>query len=286
MGNPRGRWASVALAGTIALVGAGCGSSGGSSSNDVKAIKAVLLKAVTTKDVNVKCVDVVTTQFVSTVYGSLATCKTAEAKSDANPTTGATVTNVKVDGSSATATVTTHGGNNDGTTGTIDLVKKSGDWKVNALEVSYLRSGVEHALRSQKTGPLADQNVTNCIVDKLKAIPDPAFTSMAYDAISNRDNQQFLQIVSGCISDASSNTTTTSSAGSGKVSFLRQKFEEGIAQSAKKDGRSQAEIDCIVKELRKSITDQDIIDQIGKSQKQLDPKVTKATAVAMIDCSK
>jgi len=284
----------VAITGPVGLA-TGCGGSdnGGDSGKDAKEMQAVLVKSLTVNDPQVECVETVTKNFVSTIYKSLATCKTVEAKPETDPATGATLTDVKVDGDKATATATVKGGDTAGATGELTFAKEDGAWKVDDLGVSFLRSTLETGLSRSKEAPFNNAATRTCLLDGMTKLSDSEFKAIAYDSIGGRDNAQFLKLISGCLADTSSSSSSTSTSTDSSaatsdenVSGLRKKFEEGITESAKADGKSQAEIDCIVKSLRGSISDDDIIAQIGKAKGDIDPKVTKATANAIIDCTK
>jgi hypothetical protein len=276
MGTLRG----VALLVATGMLIGGCGSSGsGSSGKDAKEIEAVTVKAVTTHDATIKCIETVTTNFVNTVYHNLPACKQEEAKNTGKPPTGATVTDIKVSGDTATATVTDIGGDAAGASGQLSYAKEKGAWKVDDLSIGYLRSELTAGLK-HGTAELADPKVRKCLGDGLGALPDTQLKTIAYDSIGGRDNQDFLKIANGCLSQS---TAASGSGDATQVSALRKKFEEGITQSAKADGKSQTVIDCVNKELRTSISDADILAEVNNNGKT-STKLTKAAAVAIIDC--
>lgn len=287
-----GRRAAVVAAAGVMVLAAGCGGDdgGSGSAEDTKAMQAALVKSLTVNDPQVECVDTVTKNFVTTVYKTLAACKTEEAKPEDTPATGATLTDVKVDGDKATGTATVKGGDTDGAAGEIEFAKEDGDWKVDGLSVAFLRSQLETGLANAKDAPFNDPKTRTCVSQAMKGLSDEEFRTVAYDSIGGRDNKDFLKLITGCIATSGGSTdsgdSSSTTSGDGEVSGLRKKFEEGITESAKGDGKSQAEIDCIIKSLRTSITDDDIIAQIGKDKGDIDPKVTKATANAIIDCTK
>lgn len=289
--SSQGRFLAVAaILGTVGFA-SGCGgddNGGGGSAKDESAMRATLVKTLTVNDPQVECVETVTKHFVSTVYGSLATCKKEETKPEDKPATGATLTDIKIDGDKATGTATVKGGDTNGASGELTFVKEDGAWKVDELSVGFLRSTLETGIAQSNEAPFNQPGFKDCVTSATKKLSDEEFRTVAYDAIGGRENKDFLKLLTGCLADSGGSTSTTTTDGSsdGEVSGLRKKFEEGVAESAKADGKSQAEIDCITKALRTSITDDDIIAQIGKSQKDIDPKVTKATANAIIDCAK
>jgi hypothetical protein len=261
----------VALAATAAI--AGCGDDGGQSAADAqKDIKAVMVKALTTQDPQVKCAEVVTTSFVKTIYGSLDACKTAEAKpEDTKPATDVRLAGVKIDGDTATADVTTVGGTSDGSHGDVTFAKQDGDWKVDKLSVAFLRSRLAVQVAANREGPFVDAGVRSCFTRQMAGVGDAEFLQIAYDAIARRDpHPTFLRILQDC---------STSVRDDSGISLLRKQFESGIRESAAKDGTPEKAVDCVLRALRKSISDQEIV-QLASQRKEL----TKRVATAMINC--
>jgi len=270
------------LAGAFALsLVAGCGDDnggGGGGASDEQDIEAVVVRALTTTDPDVKCVETVTETFVSTVYGSLATCKKAETpKPDDSPKpTGANASSVKVDGDEATAIITVEGGPADGSSGELSFAKEDGEWKVQDLGVGFLRSQLTttltHPDAEDAKGPLGDAKVQTCIVRAFDAVSDTELRTIAFEAIRDAPpNAKFVEIFTTCTTnatdatDATDDTSTTSSDDSDEVpSLLRSQFESGIRQAAKKDGATDEQIDCVVKKLRVTISEDDIVAAIGK----------------------
>lgn len=283
------RGLTAALAGSAALLfAAGCGSDSSSSSSsssdsgkDAAQITKVTETAITTTDATVKCVDVVTRGFVTAVYGDLSTCKKAEAPSpdDAAPATGATTTGVTVSGDKATAVVTVKGGDTDGATGKLSYEREDGTWKVSELGIDFLRSqlktGLEHGDATDKSSPLNDPKVASCIGDHLQSLDDAAFRALAYAAISDKDpDPAFVKAFTDCAAKSSTGTTTTdttstdasTTSGDESVSLLRRQFETGIREAAVKDGATEAQVACVVKELRSTISDDEIVAEVGKTK--------------------
>ena len=108
-----------------------------------------------------------TKSFVTRVYGSPAQCRAAERPSGDQPPTGASTSDVKIDGDSATIKVRINGGDSDGASGTIDLRKVSGDWRVDDLGVDFLRSQVRAGFANASGGdddqPLSDPKIRDCV---------------------------------------------------------------------------------------------------------------------------
>jgi hypothetical protein len=262
---------SVALTATLLIAGCG-GDDGGSGAGDEQAIKDVIVTALTSADPQVECADTVTENFVTTVYGSLVNCKAAEAKpDDSKPATGASVANLKIDGERATADVTTVGGASDGSHGELSLAKENGDWKVDELSVAFLRSSLTVQVSASREDAFADANVRECFVQGMSKLSDDVFLDVAYDGIARRDpHPKFVEIFQTC------STSTRDDSG---ISVLRKQFESGITEAAQKDKTPRKAIDCVLRALRKSITDDEII-----SLSQNASALGRRVATAMKSC--
>lgn len=269
----------MAISAAAALGLASCG--GGSDSSAEKDITGVVKRAVVSKNPKVTCEEVTTKGFIRRVYGDVAQCLKAEKpKPDDHPPTGVRVSNVKVDGDRATATVREQGGDTDGATGTIELRKEDGDWRIDDLGVDYLRSQVETGLGSgNQDAVFRDPRVRRCTSKALTDLPDRDLKRVAYASISERPGSELevTRVITPCLSVAGSGT------GSGSASLLREKFEEGIARGLRKDGVSQATIGCINRELRSSISEQEI-QQTATSGGKTGPKLTQKVAAAITSC--
>ncbi len=287
------------LAGTAALaLGAGCGGDDGDSGgggDDAADIEAVVSKALTTTDVEVKCVETVTEGFVTAVYGTLAQCKKAEApEPDDDPLpTGAAVSAVKVDGDKATATVTVEGSDSDGAAGEISFEKVDGDWKVSDLGVSFLRSQLNTSLEKgtfdAEDGPLADPAVRTCVGEGLGALDDPAFKKLAYSGIGDAaPDANFVKVITDCASAAEGDTgadaDTGGETGSEDVSLLRKQFEDGIRESAAGDDATEEQIDCVLKELRTTISEDEIVKAVGEGADNVSNELAQKAAKAIQGC--
>ncbi|HEX6390402.1 MAG TPA: hypothetical protein VFZ89_13160 [Solirubrobacteraceae bacterium] len=263
----------AALAVTLVVAGCGGDDDGQSAADVQKDIQAAITTALTTEDPQVKCAEVVTKRFVSTIYRSLAACKTAEAKEDEDtePATGARLAGLEIDGDRATADVTTVGGTSDGAHGEITFAKEDDAWKVDELSVAFLRSRLTVQVGANRQGPFVNSEVRGCFTERMAKVGDAEFLELAYDAIARRDpHPTFLEILQEC------STTVRDDSG---VSLLRKQFESGIRESAAKDGTPEKAVNCVLQALRKSITDEEIV-QLASNRKEL----TKRVATAMINC--
>jgi hypothetical protein len=287
------RTATVLATSASLALAAGCGGgSSDSAAKDEAAITAVLTKAITSSDPEVRCVETVTPAFVTRIYKTVAACKTAETpKPDDSPKpTDAKVADVEVKDGRATASVTAIGGDTDGAHGGIDLAKNGDAWKVEDLSVEFLRSqlaqGFANATFTADDGPLTDPAFRTCLTKQLDALDDADFKAVAYNAIADTDDTdpRFLKAVTTCQGE------TTTGTDSGDVpapsSKVREQFEGGLRQSAEKDGTATKTIDCIVLKLRKSLSDDEILDATRNhtDTQSADNPITKKIAAAISTC--
>lgn len=238
----------VAALAALGLVA--CGGDGGSDEDP--AIKRAVEQAYTTKDAALKCDKLATQSFVKRVYGEVAQCRKAEApESDDKPPTAVKSSDLEVDGDAATVKIRLVGGDTAGASGTLQLRKEGGDWRVDDLGVDLLRSQVTTGLTSDSAPPaLRDPKVVACTRKAFLDLADPELRRIAYLSIgeTGAGEAELGKLLGPCLSIPSS----------GGVSALRKQFESGITSKARKDGMSQSTIDCINKQLRRSISDEEI----------------------------
>ena len=266
----------IALSAAVLFGLAACGGDGDSGAEED--ITSALKRGVVGQDVKARCEEVTTKGFIQRVYGDVAQCRKAEKpEPDDKPATGVRVSEVKVDGERATAKVRYVGGDVDGSEGSFEFLKEGGDWRIDDLGVDLLRSQVKRALSSgdQESAVLRDPKVRDCAAKAFLDLPDEKFKRVAYAEISKRPSsrQELARVVSPCLSQ------TGSASGPGSTSFLREKFEQGLATSARRRGVPQATIACINKELRSAISDKEIQQTAtggGKVSPELKGKATAA----------
>lgn len=117
--------------------------------------------------------------------------------------TGADAAAVKVTGDTATALVRVQGGQTDGAGGLVRFAKADGTWKVDDLDVTFLRSqltkGLAKADTTQDAGPLADPTVRACVLKASGALDDTTFKAIAFQR-DRRDptRSRFVSIVNTC----------------------------------------------------------------------------------------
>ncbi len=262
------RHALTATSAGIVLGLAACG--GGDSAEED--IRSVAKRSVLSKDVKVKCEEVSTKGFIKRVYGDVAQCRRAERTPDLidEPPTEVRVSNVKVDGDQATATVIYEGGDTPGATGTFEFRKEDDEWRIDDLGVDFLRSQAQKGLESdeQEVAALQDENVRACARKAFAKLSDDQVKRVAYAAIAERPGSQgeVSRVFAPCILPGSGTGSQTG--------LLREQFVRGITSRLRRGGVSQADIDCIERRLRSSISATEIL-QSGTGDAQAARDLTR-----------
>lgn len=182
-----------------ALALAACG--GGSSSSDSEgAIEEAIETAATTTD-PAKCSEVQTQKFNETETGTsgkeaLKTCE-EEAREDQTPAESVKVSNIEVDGETATAEVEVGGGALNGQGIELELVEEEGDWKLNKF-VSFtnydgkaLSEALEERLGEEKG---IDPGLAKCIAEGIATMPQAEAEAMAFE----KDLEPIEEMVTNC----------------------------------------------------------------------------------------
>lgn len=286
------RVATAAFAALFASVALACG---GSDQEEESAVSEVVAAAIMNDDEERLCNELLSERFVEAVYGDLETCLAAEAPDDddGEDANEVTVADIEIDGDTATATVTEVGGDTDGATGGITLVLVSDNWRIDQLGIDYLRSILAQGLLNEKEyseeehGPLADETVRECFRQGMDELDDEDFRQIAYDGMADRDpSETFIGVLTDCMAETpggeAEDVSGQADGGDGEGSLLRRQFEEGIRESALADDASEEEINCVIKQLRKTVSDDEIIEQVGNED--VDGALAKKAAVAISKC--
>jgi hypothetical protein len=276
------RTATVSLLGLALALAAGCGGGGeravsavsadspppsagpGATTTPSPTAKAVpgskaevaaittLAKAINTGAPSHVCTDLFTRNLVTTVFGGLDTCISAD-EGDTQPTTGATVSAVRVAGDTATAVITDKGGASAGAKGTWYFVRSGGDWQLDEWGVDYLRT--EYAAQfgpnykpDGTDDPFADAGYRSCLNLGMQAKDDDTFRTLSYGLQSNRNDETIGAIFQNC-----------AKAGPGGDSPFFQAFEDQLRAESKQGVLTAAAADCVIGKLREAISESDLV---------------------------
>lgn len=126
-------WATLALSAVLGLGLIACGGGGGSSDEDQ--ITDLISNAIGNTDETL-CTEAFTQNFTETISGekgdkAIKDCESA-LKQDTSDNSGVKVTDIKVDGDTATAKATFTNTDNGSDSATFDLAKEDGNWKIDS----------------------------------------------------------------------------------------------------------------------------------------------------------
>lgn len=248
----------LAILGAVVVIAAiGVGAlvllAGGDDGKNKEEITALVNYVATVDDGKDVCTSHLTDGFVRTVFGTVEACERDDDDSadESGDATGATVTEIEIDGDTATALVTVVGGDTDGATGTWGFLKNAEDvWKVSEWRADYLRSSFERSFGENydsdgPNDPFDDEDVRGCVRDQMLGQSDDDFLDLAYDLFRKSDDsvRKMLGFMSECPSDIEG------------VSALRELFEEGFRASAQ---LPPTVTECIVVGMRNGLSEEDI----------------------------
>lgn len=269
------------LVATVVVAALGLSACGGGR-DDERQVADVLRAGLTSKDPEVVCEGSLSGDLLRRVYGGAARCHRIEGKDaqQGNQARSAQVTDVKVDGERATAVVHLRGGDQDGARGALSLVAQDGDWRISDLSPALLRSQFEAGMRTDRE---LGAEIKRCIGERVLALGDAELRELAYGSIGERvaAQRRLVTMFGNC---QASSPNGGGGAGDGTASVLRHQFEQGIAQSLRRDGAGAEAIACVNRRLRERIGDQRLVELIGAAGKEVPPDIAAATAGAMAAC--
>ena len=201
------------------------------------------------------CRDKFSAKFVGTVFRSVTRCERAMRQQDKDPsddTVDVRVTDVKVSGLAATATITEYMRDKDSATGTWAFIRAGDQWRVAAWGVDYLRSGFRTVFGPTHTSKGVDDVMSHaptrsCVGEWVERRDDESLTRLAYGLFRN-DKRVVEEMQDQVVTCAAAPDATG-------VSALRRVFEHHLrADVTKKVGPEIAE--CGIRRTRAAITDE------------------------------
>jgi hypothetical protein len=199
-------WVLAGLAAALAL--AGCGGSGGSSTTataggtDQAQVSDAIRTSVTSSD-PADCTRLETQRFIEQIHftkgqEALRACE-RDAPDTSDDPDSVDVTDVQVNGSSATANAAFHGGGFDGSTLSLALVKDGEQWKLDQItavptfDLQAFSKAFTQRLGSNQNVPAA---ATACITKAL----DSAGPDSVKGALISGESSQLLSLIAPCLS--------------------------------------------------------------------------------------
>jgi hypothetical protein len=263
----RGRICVSSLALPLALAAGACGSSSSGGGSGAAKVRSAIDSALTTSDPAV-CTAAYTRRYVEQTQltkgrDAVPTCR--RALREGRPAKRTTISRVRVSGDRARARVAIEGGDEDGATYDLRLVRDARAWKldrITGVELDlerYLRAGERQLTRPPDAMPAKD---AGCVVARLRRSGE----SRLERAIIAADASIVRDTVVSCLDP----------------STLRRQFEDGIRSALGQD----ADPGCVLARLHRSVSTRDLRAAVAAS---LDggappPRITRAVARALIAC--
>jgi hypothetical protein len=179
-----------------ALVLAACGSGGGEEST----IEEVIETSATSTD-PADCKELSTQQFMEQIAQAEGAEAVKTCEKEASEETGAksaSVSNIEVDGSKATAEATLTGGGLDGQTVEVALVKQGDQWKLNEITgfSKFDQAKVIEALEKGFDEPSSEisKSLASCIIKSFEEVPQAEFE----EALLSTSSKGFEEIAGDC----------------------------------------------------------------------------------------
>lgn len=265
----RRAWLALALAACLGM--AGCG--GGDDNDDEQRIADVLTAGLTSEDPQVVCAGTLSAGLVRRVYGSEARCRRVERRTArrTDPAEAVDVSETSVDGDRATAVVALRGGDPDGARGDVGLRRQDEDWRLDELSPELLRSLLEARLRADRT---LRARARACVARRVLALDAAALQELALGSIGARAQaRRRLGRISGDCRERAA------------AIVLRRSLERQIAASLRAGGVSAKAIACVRRELRRALSDEEVIELAGRRGERIPSKVGAVTSFALSVCS-
>lgn len=190
--------AAALLALMLGCTLAACG--GASEEDDREEIAATLRASLTTRDAAAQCGELLSSGLVTRVYGSAERCLAVETRSA--PTrvtpTGVLVSDVRVDGDRATATLALRGNAQDRVRGAVGLVRQDGGWRLDDLSTAFLRTSFNAGLES---GGTLEGALVVCVGRKIAELEDPALRTVLFGLMGGRPQAraQLNRMAADCV---------------------------------------------------------------------------------------
>jgi hypothetical protein len=189
----------------LAACGGGGSSAGGTDEGPTveEEVKVATVKAVENGDAASFCRTQASRAYLQTVYGGdLKACSGSKGTVPKHPpAVKAGAAKVRPDGRHATVTVSLSGGDLDGTTGAVEMVKEDGSWKVDEYGDDFIRFSFLASIRTVDEGAISTPGMKACFTRQVKAMPAATVRELTYDADTGdvaSQNKGLLKLAENC----------------------------------------------------------------------------------------
>jgi hypothetical protein len=173
----------VAILAALGL--AACGG-GGSSTDDgptaEEEVKVAAVRAVENQDAASFCRKEASESYLERIYaGDAKKCASSEGTVPKHPSKAkASAAKVQPGQRNATVTVSLTGGDLDGTSGAIEMVKEGGAWKVDDYDDAFVRSAFLASIKTVDEGAVSTPGMKACFTKQIKGMPGATIRHLTY----------------------------------------------------------------------------------------------------------
>lgn len=164
---------------------AACGGGGSSTDEGPTAeeeVKVAAVRAAENGDAAGFCREEASKAYIARIYGGdVKKCAGSDGTVPEHPSE-ATASKVKVkrDQRHATVTVSLSGGDLDGASGAIEMVKEDGAWKVDEFDDAFIRSAFLASIKTVDEGAVSTPGMKACFTKQIKAMPAATIRDLTY----------------------------------------------------------------------------------------------------------
>jgi hypothetical protein len=187
---------------------AACGGGGDAGSTDEgptveEEVKGAAVTAVENDDAGSFCRTQASKRYLKAVYGgSVEKCAKSQGTVPKDPPKAkAGAAKVRPDQKHATVTVSLVGGDLDGTTGEVEMVKEGGAWKVDEYGDDFIRSAFLASIETVDEGAISTPGMKACFSRQVKELPAATVRELTYDADTGdvkSQNKGLLKMAEKC----------------------------------------------------------------------------------------
>jgi hypothetical protein len=166
---------------------AACGGGGSSTDEGPTAeeeVKVAAVRALENGDATSFCREETSKAYIAKIYGGdLKKCAGSKGTVAEKPSKAkAGAVKVKAGQGSATVTVSLTGGDYDGTSGAVEMVKEGGAWKVDEFDDDFIRSEFLASIETVDEGAVSTPGMKACFSKQIKAMPAATIRELTYDS--------------------------------------------------------------------------------------------------------
>lgn len=242
------------------------------TSEEQKAIEAVLVRLFKSRDARVICERTLTPRLFRRVYAGRAACLKVESPDeDDKPVKRVEVSNVETRGGSATADVRLVGGDADRGEGGVSLRKGKHGWRVDDLSTGFMRSAFTALLRNDDEIPAT---TARCIGRRFMRTPDARFKPFSLGLVGERSGptRRMFEMWLDC------------ERGRKGGSSLRRPMEQGLREELRGAKASPRVVDCVLRRLRRTLPDKRLVALFAADSRRSNLQLRRELIAAAIAC--